>query len=146
MHLDFHSLDMYQINLTNMQILKFDKNIRIKWWHHWDPLIYANFTGFLPNANLYSKENLTSFIRDQIKVLDDFAWHLFLVPNFEHILKFSQMRSIEHKAVGDLVQSNEMAYYFMTFYKIGWFPSICHLHVFFSITELCRFLIWSCGS
>ena len=32
-----------------------------------------NFTGFLPNANLYSKENLTSFIRDQIKVLDDFA-------------------------------------------------------------------------
>ena len=67
----------------------------MQWWQHWELLIYANFTGILPNATLHSKENLTSFIRDQIKVLDDFAWHLFVVPNFEHILKFSQM-SIEH--------------------------------------------------
>ena len=64
----------------------------MQWWQYWDLLIYANFTGYLHNANLYSKENLTYFIRDQIKVPDDFAWHLFLVPNFDHILKFSQMR------------------------------------------------------
>ena len=133
MHLDFHLLDMYQINLTNMQILKFDKNIRIKWWHHWDPLIYANFTGFLPNANLYSKENLTSFIRDQIKVLDDFAWHLFLVPNFEHILKFSQMRSPALKIAlkaGVAQRSSQWSRLWDTIFSLSqlcvWSPSSSH--------------------
>ena len=85
-----------------------------------------NFTSFLSNASLYSKENLTSFIRDQIKVLDDFAWHLFLVPNLEHILKFSQMRSPALKA-GVAQRSSQWSRLWDTIFSLSqlcvWSPS-----------------------
>ena len=95
-----------------------------------------NFTSFLSNASLYSKKNLTSFIRDQIKVLDDFAWHLFLVPNFEHILKFSQMR-IEHSPVlkialkaGVAQRSSQWSRLWDTIFSLSqlcvWSPSSSH--------------------